>query len=205
MDKRDCQWASSLENYLELDTWNINDGLLILAGISPVGADINWDGYKNYLNVIIDTPTIINAHIFGEETEFYNIPFDVYEGHDWTKEDLETIKAKMEILNEAENRLKRIKRLWDNSQNTDERYPIEYFISWAQEKNITIPWFDLALDKEMIAQPITTQKEIRKEKRERLIQRKSDLKAQGVKAFIKTIAAEEHLSKSRIKQLIKGS
>ena len=79
MDKKDCQWASNLKNYLELDTWNIKDGLLILAGISPAGADIKWDGYKNYLNVIIDTPTIINAHIFGEETEFYNIPFDVFE------------------------------------------------------------------------------------------------------------------------------
>ena len=203
MDKKDCQWASNLKNYLELDSWNIKDGLLILAGISPAGADIKWDGYKNYLNVIIDTPTIINAHIFGEETEFYNIPFDVCEGYDWTKEESETIKAKMETLNEAENRLKRIKRLWDNSKNTDERYSIEYFISWAQEKNITIPWLGRAVDKGLIAQPRTTI-ETRKEKCKRLKQRKSDLIAQGDKSFIKTIAGEEHLSESRIKQIIDG-
>ena len=51
------------------------------------------------------------------------------------KNELKNIEEDLQL---AESRLIRIKMISDSGDYKDERYSIEYFIRWAQQKNIKI-------------------------------------------------------------------
>jgi len=201
---------SSLSEWLKHDTWKQNDGLLIMLGIEPTGAEVNWNGYENYLGIPIEKAQLINAELFKDTNDEYSFPhnLEAQEAIDewgFSEESIESLAQRHEEIRLYSSELANVKTLWDASGYEEERYTIKHYIDWAQRKNIVIPWLDWAIDKELIAQPRTTKKEPTEERRERIRQRKEVLKAQGVNSFIKTIAAEESLSESRIKQILKSS
>jgi len=77
LSKEDRYEMSSLSEYFDLDNWKSHEAVLILCGIDPDGASIEY-GYSNFLGAHIDGVRIKNVIFFGEE-DSYDIP---------TKEDL---------------------------------------------------------------------------------------------------------------------
>lgn len=76
---------------------------------------------------------------------------------------------------------------------------LQDFVEWAVRKKWDLPNEMLALPG-MQQLPVT--EETPTDRRKRLLGRKDSLKSQGQKSFIKTIAAEERISESRVKQII---
>jgi|GEM_PF-2538750 len=65
---------SSLPERLSQQVWNPRDGLLLLAGISPMGALIDWT-WNNYMGAeIFDSPKIRNALPLTAGDDFYLTP-----------------------------------------------------------------------------------------------------------------------------------
>ena len=64
--------SSCIEFYLGLDNWEVKEGLLLLCGIEPQGAVINY-GYENSFGAWIDQVVIHHARFIGM-TDIYEIP-----------------------------------------------------------------------------------------------------------------------------------
>ncbi|HUV23093.1 MAG TPA: hypothetical protein VMZ32_14950 [Gammaproteobacteria bacterium] len=64
--------SSCIEFYLGLDNWEVKEGLLLLCGIEPQGAVINY-GYENSFGAWIDQVVIHHARFIGR-TDIYEIP-----------------------------------------------------------------------------------------------------------------------------------
>lgn len=90
--------------------------------------------------------SIVNVQPLKEDNSFYGIPWQQEEYDDQRiDEDLaKAIHEKFWKLHELESSLNHIKRLWDSGQHPNERYPIEYYLEWAEKKSITVPWLDWA-------------------------------------------------------------
>ncbi len=58
--------SSDLRTYLELDSWESEDALLLLCGIDPQGSNIDH-GYENHIGVWVDCEVINHAYFFGEK------------------------------------------------------------------------------------------------------------------------------------------
>ncbi|MCH8080096.1 MAG: hypothetical protein IIA06_10030 [Proteobacteria bacterium] len=201
---------SDLQKWLALETWKPSDGLLIINNIDPTGAEVNWEGFENYMGVHIQGVKLANAAFFDDDWDYYDLLHYIDEDEaknvfKYDDDKIEMLANRREKILIYSGKLNSTKTLWDASNYKEERYSIKHYIDWAHSKNISIPWLDWAMDKELIAQSRTTKTETPEERCERLRKRKLDLIAQGNKSFIKTIAVEEGLSESRIKQLIKGS
>ena len=148
---------SDLPEWLEHDTWKVKDALLLMADISPTGAEVNWDGYENLFEVWIDAVQIINAQPLAEDDFFYITPFEEEDLKAFTKLGNEEVKEKINKLKQFQNQLNRIKRLWDSRESfgdgktsPEERNPINYYLIWAEKKNIPVPWLDWAKRNELL-------------------------------------------------------
>jgi len=147
-------YSSYLTEWLELDTWFVLDALLLLSGISPSGADVDFTGYKNFMGIWINDVKIRNVQPLDENDYFYIIPFDreTIKDEGWEKN--EEIINKEKMLATLEIKFRKIKRLWDSRKENwmnshdypQERNPIRYYINWAKEKKITIPWLNWAIE-----------------------------------------------------------
>jgi len=58
--------SSDLRTYLELDSWESEEALLLLCGIDPQGSNIDH-GYENHIGVWVDCEVINHAYFFGEK------------------------------------------------------------------------------------------------------------------------------------------
>lgn len=63
---------SELPSLLALETWEPKDALLILAGISPLAAHVDWS-YANYLNVTVHSPRVNAATCFTDVFDHYDV------------------------------------------------------------------------------------------------------------------------------------
>lgn len=140
--KDDPYFLSDVINWLELDTWTPNEALLLLSNINPHGAMIEWGGYKNSLGIYIDKVKIIN--VIPLDKSYYIVPFKHKDSERFKKVGEEEIKKNFAKLKSYEGQLNRIKKLWDSGQHTKERYPIKYYLDWANKKQITIQWYEWA-------------------------------------------------------------
>lgn len=131
-----------LHEWLQHDSWVVRDALLLMANIVPEGVDVNWDGYKNHMGVWLDKPAIVNAQLFSESYAFYLFPSKVKKDED--EKIAIKIRNKNSKLHRASEQLNRIKKLWDSAQHENERYPIQYYLNWAKNKDIEIPWLTWA-------------------------------------------------------------
>lgn len=64
---------SDLPGLLELETWSPSDAMLILSGIDPSGAIVDWS-YQNFMGAEIQEPVIKHANWFTCATDLYDYP-----------------------------------------------------------------------------------------------------------------------------------
>ena len=98
-----------------------------------------------------------------------------------------------------------VERLWESDPNHSDQAHVEEWIRWALENDIEIDWFDWAKNNNLIKNIQNIKKETPDERKTRLIKRKEELKGKGIKNFIETIAKEEKISATRVKQIISKS
>ncbi len=143
---------SSLEEWLEHDTWSNNDALLIIIGIEPTGADVNWDGFENVNGIHVNIAKLVNASFFDDIYDSYIDPHYISEDElkEWGYTDIETIDQlaqRREKILAYSSKLGKVKSLWDASDFDKERYSPKHYIDWAARKKIHVPWLDWATNK----------------------------------------------------------
>lgn len=139
---------SELDEYLKLESWNWKDALLLLAGASPSGADVNWEGYYNYCDVLIKNPEIINVGFIDCRLPEYDVPNDYSYGKDnnYFKGD-KTIEEKIYQLRALQSRLGRLNTFWVNAlESHKEKNSPNFYVEWARSKSFPIEWLDWAID-----------------------------------------------------------
>lgn len=133
-----CAWA-------EMDTWSIEEGLLLISGIYPDGAEVEWGGNR------LGGVHIRNAWPLGERITFLSIPAPTIKLGNLEElpdngliatggeVDLDEQKIrKLSVLRDLEQTLDRARRLWVSGQHDGKRYPPNHFIEWAKSKGITV-------------------------------------------------------------------
>jgi len=71
--RRDPYTYSRLPDLLELETWLPNDAMLILAGVDPFAAVMEWS-YENFMGAQINNPRISHATCFSDIEDLYDYP-----------------------------------------------------------------------------------------------------------------------------------
>ncbi|MDD5387879.1 MAG: hypothetical protein PHD37_00930 [Gallionellaceae bacterium] len=149
------RYDTELREWLELDTWAVDEGLLLLMGISPEGASVEWDGWQREDGGKINRVHIRNARLLSEPitylsitsptvdlTKVSQIDDDVFIGGHFVANEQQL--EKQEFLRGIEEQLTRARRLWVSGPHGDSRYPVTHFMEWAEQKGISIPWLDRA-------------------------------------------------------------
>jgi hypothetical protein len=139
---------SALNKYLGLETWVFKDGLLLLTGINPIGAEVEWNGYENYNGVWIDQPVIRNADFLDPNLPDYTTPtdFSYMEDKNHFKGDKD-IEEKISLLKRLGDKLQYLLSNWESALTPHEdRNTPSYYIEWALSKGLEIPWLAYAIE-----------------------------------------------------------
>jgi len=152
---------SCLSERLTLETWSQEEGLLILASIDPLGADVNWDGYENYMGVHIDSVKLINATLLEDDGDHYDLPHDLSEEEakdKWKFDDdfIRHLQDRQEKIRRYSAKLSHVKKTWDASYFKEERYSPKHYIEWAKSKNIGISWLEWAIENKLLDPVVET-------------------------------------------------
>ncbi|WP_157421861.1 hypothetical protein [Acidovorax sp. Root219] len=162
---------SDLPRWLGFETWLPRDALLLLAGVSPTAALVDWT-YQNLMGAEIDKPTIRTASDLNGIYDRYSVPSP----SDWA-EDIEEIKIQLKEEANQEKRKKLEQELRSYEASRDEpstvrraielrhrsnilgalsdqwfsgdhdpekRYSPEHFISWALARGYQPEWYEWA-------------------------------------------------------------
>lgn len=171
---------SALSSWLNLETWKPKDALLLLAGVSPTGAGVDWS-YQNFMGVEIDSPRISVATDLNAIGDQYSIPSP----SDWS-DDIAEVKARLRSKTselsederknlqgqlasleklrdgpEVQRRAKQLKhrsnilaalsRRWHSGDHdADKRYSPEHFLGWADARGYRPEWYEWALSRDLI-------------------------------------------------------
>ncbi len=165
---------SSLRRWLTLETWRPKDALLLLSGVCPKGALVDWS-YENFMGAEIDEPRIRAATCLNAIHDRYDIP----ERSAWDDEIAElrqTIRkgkgthseqeaarleqklAKLLELRGSPEIVSRDQEFHHRSQilsslshhwfsgehDTEKRYSPEYYLGWAAAREFTPEWLEWA-------------------------------------------------------------
>jgi len=152
---------SCLSERLTLETWSQEEGLLILASIDPLGADVNWDGYENYMGVHIDSVKLINATLLEDDGDHYDLPHGLSEEEakdKWKFDDdfIRHLQDRQEKIRRYSAKLSHVKKTWDASYFKEERYSPKHYIEWAKSKNIGISWLEWAIENKLLDPVVET-------------------------------------------------
>ncbi len=177
---RDPYGHSDLSRWLGFETWRPRDALLLLAGVSPSAALVDWT-YENFMGAQIDRPTIRAASDLDAIYDHYDIPSP----SDWS-EDILSIKKRLRVeaktlteeqRNELERELKSLEKLRDDpsvvrratelrhrsnilaalsdqwfsgDHDPEKRSTPEYFIAWADARGFRPEWYEWARSKRLV-------------------------------------------------------
>lgn len=154
-----------LEKFFKYDQWKVKEAWLLLAGILPVPASIDWDyvvescegAELGRIKLEVVYPIKFRA-LFEHPKE------RVSEGEmglsdqsvaDWNKE----VDKQRFVKEQYRKRLEKIVNLWERTKHSESRFydpgflggdhrselvDIPYVIDWASSKGIEIDWFDWA-------------------------------------------------------------
>jgi len=146
--EKDPYSCSSLEHWLEHDNWTVKEALILLIDCSPIDAEIEWDEY-NYWPDAIDDPKMIKVSLLSYENSF-SAPESYFEEESQKKKRLSLLSKPYELID--------IKRLWYSGNHPNQRYPIDYYLKWAEEKKIHVPWLDWAKKRGLLKWKSTKEK-----------------------------------------------
>lgn len=157
-----AQSEAELRGWLSLDTWTVDEGLLLIGGIDPEAAVLDRRGWVSALGARINRVRILNARPLSRHPVFLAIPqpllpqlsdyqppafpsLTVDPAANAEDEDLKW--EKVSVLHELEERLNNVIRLWRSGEHDRKRYPVAYFIEWAEQNHLDIPWLQQAREK----------------------------------------------------------
>lgn len=164
-EKRKELSDEELKGWLALDSWTMEEGLLLIVGIDPKAAVVEWGGWVSALGCRINKVRLLNARLLSKHPLYLAIPSPKLphisdEGHpgefavSWDvlpdKQEEKVKWDKLTTLQELEEQLSRIHRLWISGQHSEQRYPAAYFLGWAEKKHIEIPWLSHAREMEWL-------------------------------------------------------
>jgi hypothetical protein len=137
--------TAQVRAWAEVDTWSIKEGLLLISGIYPDGAEVEWNGNR------LGGVHIQNAWPLGERITFLSVPAPTIKPGNLAELpdgglimtggeiDLDEQKIrKLSVLRDLDQTLDRAQRLWIAGQHDGKRFPPSYFIEWAKSKGITV-------------------------------------------------------------------
>lgn len=165
---------SDLSEWLGFETWKPKDALLLLAGVSPSAAIVDWT-YENFMGAVVDRPRIRAASDLNAIYDDYDLP----ERSSWS-DDIARIKKKLrakdEPISEAERseltqQLASLEKLRDGPElirreselrhrshilgvlssqwfsgdhDAERRHSPEHFIGWAGARGFRPEWYEWA-------------------------------------------------------------
>lgn len=160
---------SDLPGYLELDNWTVQEAILLLAGLSPTGTEVEYGNPINSESVNIVTAQPLNEVSKGvlrfpawpdpgreRVEEITKILRDSTLSADESKSlraEFRKLKARHHSDQTLEKEdhsasfttaLKKVRWLWEHSDHTGRRYRKELFVSWALSKGIQVEWLSWA-------------------------------------------------------------
>lgn len=173
-------YFSDLPTWLNLETWKPKDALLLLSGISPNAAKVDWT-YENFMGVQIEYPRIKAATDLTSVDDVYDIPerdawdddIRATESHIKSKgdamaaeerslfefelqrlkgyRDTPVIKERAEELHHRSNILAALSRQWfSGDHDAEKRYSPEHYLGWAAARGYEPEWYDWALSQGLI-------------------------------------------------------
>jgi hypothetical protein len=142
-----------------LDSWSVEEGLLILAGIAPSSANIVWNSHIEYPTGAVGEEVAIIEAVCVDSID---MPFmdmgpslmrEIIENGSvtYSEEEIDQINDCLAEIGTIHHKLNRIYRIWKSGDHSEERYPISYFVNWALERNITIEWLEWAKLKKYVS------------------------------------------------------
>jgi len=171
---RDPYARSDLPRWLGFETWRPRDALLLLAGVSPTGAVVDWS-YENFMGATIDKPAIRAATDLDAIYDQYDIPQPDAWSKDITivknrlrneadtltdeqrkglEDDLRSLEKlrddpstvrRAEVLRHRSNILSALSDVWfSGDHDAEKRYSPEHFISWAEARGYRPDWYEWA-------------------------------------------------------------
>lgn len=177
---RDPYSHSKISEWLSLETWLPKDALLLLAGIDPSGAVVEWT-YENFMGVQIDNPRISVANDLNSIHDDYIIP-----PPDAWDDDITALKKKIrkgqnllppDQLAELEGQLARLeghvqdesvqrrarqlklrskilstlsKAWFSGDHDAEKRYSPEHYVGWAAVRGYEPEWYGWAVERKLL-------------------------------------------------------
>lgn len=161
---------SDLGNLLELETWKPRDAMLILAGVDPSAALVDWS-YENFLGAEIEKPKIRRATWFSNPSDTYDWPLttDFEESPSELMLKIRRARASKQddVVQKLEEELRKVNRMandptacyvqemldlrsemlhhlsrrWFTADHDPEtKHSPEYFVRWAEARGFVIEW-----------------------------------------------------------------
>ena len=155
---------SRLAQWLKLPTWTAHEGVCLVCGIDPTGAEILWDGFKNAHGVHIDEPRIEKGQLLTEvpdETfsmtreQYIELASEEPSVNVWLSPEFFAAPPCIEIFEVEEERWateKIFKPAWKRYVRNPEHAelnnrPPHEFIDWAVANDIDVRWLAWAQDR----------------------------------------------------------
>lgn len=168
--RQDPLYFSKLQSYLERETWNPRDALLILSGVDPQAALVDWS-YENFMGAELNQPKIRRAIWFTEPSDLYDYPLAAdFEDSPWELKkqirdarntgrhlDAEKLESELrdveqwakdetsiylrDMLYLRSEMLQCISRRWQSADHDPElKHSPEFFVRWAEARGFVIEW-----------------------------------------------------------------
>jgi hypothetical protein len=130
---------SSLPNLLDQETWMPQDAMLILAGVDPEAAILDWS-YQNFMGAEIRKPVIRHANWFTSASDLYDYP--IASDSEYSSSELNRLIREMEG--------KKLSNPEVEQQIAELRERLQGVEKWEQDKTSKFKSAMLALRAEMV-------------------------------------------------------
>lgn len=133
--------AAEIEEWCRLKTWTVEEGLLLVHGVAPRGAEVQWgklvsvgnarplDSHELFLAIPAPTSRLLDVRELPGGSLVGNFEMD----EDEAKTD------KLNWLRDIEQRLLIAWRRWQAEELKNTRYAPKFFVEWARENGIDPP------------------------------------------------------------------
>lgn len=175
----DPYWFSDLSKWLGFETWRPKDALLLLSGVSPTAAIVDWT-YENFMGAVVDSPRIRAASDLNAIYDHYDLPErDAWDDEiaavkkklrkgdslsDADRASLSESLASLEKLRDGPELIRRETELRHRSRilgalssqwfsgdhDAERRYTPEHFVGWAQVRGFVPAWHEWATSHELL-------------------------------------------------------
>jgi hypothetical protein len=175
----DPYWFSDLPKWLEFESWKPRDAMLLLSGVSPAAAIVDWT-YENFMGAVIDSPRIRAATDLDAIYDHYDLPErsayaedvsdvkkQLREGTSLSATDRAKLTERLASLERLRDDPVLIRRetqlqhrshilgelsgVWFSGEHDAERrYTPEHFMEWARIRGFVPEWYEWAVSRQLL-------------------------------------------------------